>query len=394
MMKDIIDQVQPFPIMISLSEADQNLACKFADEQTTPAKREQVYFNTLAVLAVNHFLGWMEIETDLNAGESWNRVVRTFHNVADLVLPDLGILECRLVKPGAKVIDIPPEVRENRIGCVVVEFYPHINTANLRGCYLTSEQESELPEQIQIHNLSPLETLLDHLDWLEMLKSRGGLINLRAFLTGLVASDWEQEPENLSFIESNAKSFFRSSQELNTNNSEHLESINNWLAKLQSSNQLFRQQAAKKLGEIGNGNSDVIAALTQLLQTDNHADIHWQAAISLGKIAPGHPQAGVKFKKLINLTENQAVNLVMSCKPDKGQSIMVRVQVRPVSPEVYLPAGCKLAIIDEFGKVFGKEAIALTQDNYLQRLFRIDPGDRFGVKIGLGDESYIEHCIG
>jgi hypothetical protein len=70
-------------------------ARQFASEQRHPDKKEQVYFNTLAVLAVRDYLTLLDIETDLTNCDSWNPVVRLLENVADLYIKNLGKIECR-----------------------------------------------------------------------------------------------------------------------------------------------------------------------------------------------------------------------------------------------------------------------------------------------------------
>ncbi|HEY9704945.1 MAG TPA: DUF1822 family protein, partial [Allocoleopsis sp.] len=93
---------------VPLNQSFHETALKFAKEQNTTAKGKQVYLNTLAVLAVNDFVQWLHIETDLESSDSWNIVVRLFQNVADLVLPNLGTIECIpvILSENKKVISI------------------------------------------------------------------------------------------------------------------------------------------------------------------------------------------------------------------------------------------------------------------------------------------------
>jgi hypothetical protein len=104
-------------ITIRFKEQDCELARKFAASQPNAEKNQQVYRNTLAVLAVNTFVQELRYETDLDAGESWHPVLRMFHNVADLVLPGIGKIECCPVQLGESAISLP-EVRENRIAYI------------------------------------------------------------------------------------------------------------------------------------------------------------------------------------------------------------------------------------------------------------------------------------
>ncbi|KAB8330156.1 DUF1822 family protein [Scytonema tolypothrichoides VB-61278] len=65
--------------------------------------------------------------------------------------------------------------------------------------------------------------------------------------------------------------------------------------------ELLRCQAAGVLGKIGVGSHDVSIALTELLHTARDEKTRWQAAISLGKVNPDHPEAGRQRAKLIEL---------------------------------------------------------------------------------------------
>ncbi|MEK0185840.1 DUF1822 family protein [Microcoleus anatoxicus] len=155
-----------FNLTIQLTKKAHNDAHKFASKQANSQKVKQVYLNTLAVYAVQDFLNWLGIETDLNAGDSWHSVVRCFQNVADLVIPNLGKLECRPVLPGQTVISLPPEVTEDRIAYIGVQFQEQLNEVQLLGFYPTIDPQAPL-EEIEIASLQPIETLIDYIDRLE-----------------------------------------------------------------------------------------------------------------------------------------------------------------------------------------------------------------------------------
>ncbi|PHM06717.1 DUF1822 family protein, partial [Nostoc sp. 'Peltigera malacea cyanobiont' DB3992] len=75
-----------------------------------------------AVYAVHSYLKWLNIETALNQGDSWHRGLRAIFDVADLVLPGVGKLECRPVLPDEAAIVLPPIMTQERIGYVAVQF--------------------------------------------------------------------------------------------------------------------------------------------------------------------------------------------------------------------------------------------------------------------------------
>ena len=142
------------------------MAEKFAACQPNAEKNQQVYRNTLAVLAVNTFVQELRYETDLDAGESWHPVLRMFHNVADLVLPGIGKIECCPVMLGETAISLP-EVRENRIAYLAVGFAEPFDKVKLLG-FIPAVEIVDETEEISLTNLKPVEELLDYLDRIEL----------------------------------------------------------------------------------------------------------------------------------------------------------------------------------------------------------------------------------
>lgn len=139
----------------------------FAAEQATPDKGKRVYLNTLAVYAVQSFLKWLQIETDLEDADSWHPIARSLFNVADLVIPNLGKLECRPVLIGENVLTLPPEVMEDRIGYIAVGFQEQLNEVQLLG-FAPALEPGNVLTQLPITNLQPLENLIDYLYRLEL----------------------------------------------------------------------------------------------------------------------------------------------------------------------------------------------------------------------------------
>lgn len=151
-------------ISVSVNLKAYQLAYQFALEQDTLAKGKQVYLNTLAIYAVRDFLEEFSFETDLEAGDSWNAAIRCFHDVADLLIPNIGKIECRPILPGETTV-FPPEL-EDRIGYVVVKFQEELSQVQLLGYYPTIEPESS--QELQITELEPIENLIDYLFRLEL----------------------------------------------------------------------------------------------------------------------------------------------------------------------------------------------------------------------------------
>lgn len=147
-------------LKVPLGQEAHAIARQFAAEQATPQKGKQTYLNTLAVYAVHSYLKWLQIKSDLSQGDSWHPYRRALFNVADLVLPNIGKLECCPVQPGESAITLPPEAMENRIGYVAVQFSERLDEVELLGI-VSAVAISPDSEQISIANLQPLDALFD-----------------------------------------------------------------------------------------------------------------------------------------------------------------------------------------------------------------------------------------
>ena len=142
------------------------MARQLAAVQSTVQKGKRVYLNALAVYAVHSYLKWLQIETDLNSSDSFNSAKTALANVADLVIPGIGSLECRPVLPGETTIFLPEEVIENRIGYVGVQFSDCLDSVQLLG-FAFSLDSSNPPQQIAVAELMPIDALIEQISRLE-----------------------------------------------------------------------------------------------------------------------------------------------------------------------------------------------------------------------------------
>jgi len=162
------------------------IASQFREQQSNPQKAKQVYLNTLAVMAVRAYLGWFGIETDLAASDSWNAAIRTLANTADLMVSQRGKLECCPVLPGATDVNVPPEVWQDRIGYVAVQFDAALSEATLLG-FIPDVTEPQVP----LVNLRSLNELLDSLHPVGQVETAGQPVRLRQWLQGMVETGWQ-----------------------------------------------------------------------------------------------------------------------------------------------------------------------------------------------------------
>jgi hypothetical protein len=155
-----MNNLEAMSLPLPLTQAAQTIAHRFASQQP-PQIADRVRRNTLAVCIVKDYLDLMGIITDVAASDSWNPVVRLCADVADLVIPQVGSLECRPVGSPATACDVPPETWHDRIGYVVVQIDETTQAAALLG-FVTTATAS-----ISLNQLQSPEALLDHLDHLK-----------------------------------------------------------------------------------------------------------------------------------------------------------------------------------------------------------------------------------
>ncbi len=157
-----MNSTETFFLKVPLGLEPHKQAKKLASVQARVSKGKRVYLNTLAVYAVNSYLGWVKVKTDLTASYSLDPVMASLSDVADLLIQNVGRLECRPVLPEQQFIDLPSDAIDDRIGFIGVRFREQLDFAELLG-FTPGLDISNPPEQISLSELIPLENLFDHL---------------------------------------------------------------------------------------------------------------------------------------------------------------------------------------------------------------------------------------
>lgn len=173
-----------FAVPLPIPTAARQVAEQFAAAQPTAAKADQVRRNTLAVWVMNDYCQLLGIATDLAQGDSWNGHIRLMANVADLVLPGIGRLECRPVTATDDYCWVPPETWALRLGYGVVELSDDLQTARLLGFTPTVETE-----MLAVDTLSKPEALIDHVHGL-VEKPVDTAATLSQWFDRVFESDW------------------------------------------------------------------------------------------------------------------------------------------------------------------------------------------------------------
>lgn len=147
-------------IPIHLRQSILETAAAFAAEQRTPAKAHQVYLNTLSVSAVNEYLTFLDIATDIQQSDGWHCAMRAANNTADLPLPEIGTIECLPISPKETVVSIPPEAQIRRLAYLVVEVAAPFKVAHILG-FVQSPVDGQ--GCLAIEQLQPLDNLPGYL---------------------------------------------------------------------------------------------------------------------------------------------------------------------------------------------------------------------------------------
>jgi hypothetical protein len=305
-------------ITIPLSQIAHDLATQFAAEQKNPQKGTQVYLNTLAVYAVHTYLKWLQVESDLEQSDSWHPALRSLFNTADLVIPNIGKLECRPILPEATEVLIPAEVSEDRLGYIGVQLNEAIDQAHLIG-FIPATALPESSEFIKIQVFQPLETVLDCL------------------------------VPNIATTSQTVSSSFQSI------------TLQNWF---------------QNIFEAGWQSIDALIGMQPEL---SYVRSEFRPGSMLR--AAETTIEGAKLIDLGIQLGNQFVVLLVAIAPDPQKGYSIVVQLHPASGRPYLPTPLTLSLYSQSGNQL-QEVQARSQDNYIQmRPFWGQAGEPFAVKI-------------
>lgn len=103
----------------------------------------------------------------------------------------------------------------------------------------------------------------------------------------------------------------------------------------------------------------------------------------------------VRRARLIDLGIQLAghpVALIVELRPESKQKTDILLQVHPTDNQTYLPPLLQLIVLDESGATFLK-AQARNVDDFIQLEFSGTLGERFSVKVALGDDSITENFV-
>ncbi len=197
---------------VRLTKDAHRQAEQFSLHQSHPIKRQQVYCNTLAVYAVNFYCQCMGIETDLANSDSWNIIMQTISDTADLLIKSMGKIECRCLMEDADFVQVPAEVWGDRIGYIAVSLSEDMKQAKLIGFL-----KSVATEAIPLSSWDSLDGFLEEIACLEKAKQKEP-VRLSQWLQNIFDAGWETVEVILGQAEMAYN--FKSSSRHTTRNSE------------------------------------------------------------------------------------------------------------------------------------------------------------------------------
>ncbi|MEG3845969.1 DUF1822 family protein [Microcoleus sp. herbarium19] len=374
----------PMPI----TQKARQLAEQFASQQRHPQRHEQVYFNTLAVLAVRDYLKIIDIETDLTQCDSWNPIIRLFSDVADLYIKGLGKVECRPVKSrqqnqedGSRnsparlpeICPVPLEARAERIGYIAVEIDEEQKEARLLGFSPTADAG-----ELVLSELHSLDDFLTHLEDLSESK-----VDLSRWLANVFKPDWQ--PFETVF-----------EPQVQTPTPEIIENpipsqLGNWFKNFVEAGWQKFEQGKQNLESaiFPDDNAGLVFRGGANLNSENTLRGH-QSSVKI------FPEADVTRAKLIDLglrLGRTTVALLVAVAQQSDRTLKVCVQLHPALREPYLPRNLKLSLISDAGEVLGEVKSTVQYQCILLPEFYVEPAESFSIRVAIGDLSITENFV-
>ncbi|MGB0560796.1 MAG: DUF1822 family protein [Spirulinaceae cyanobacterium] len=329
----------PLPALkLGIAAQHQVIARQFAAHHTAEAKRQQVYLNTLAVAVVNGYLVDLAIATDLDHSPAWQLTARSLGDVAQLRLPDWGLLACRPVLHDQQYCEIPPG--EQR-GYVAVQFDAQFRYATLVGFRATSPPEQEQALTLSLQDFQDFDQFLDQIP------------------EPLPMTAPEQVPD-------------------------------------QALDQSLAASAQTRLNRLSHWLDGAMPQLWQGLDTLLGPQAPPLIAVRspAGLRGASSRTSGVKWGKRLLLDPDQPdlIALVVGVQPTATAEMNVAVEIWPLNQQYRLPDHLQLQLLDAASGAAIMQAQARGSDR-LQFTLSGEPGDEFNVKVTLKDKTLVEPFV-
>ena len=315
--------------MAPLTPSAHRLAQQFCQQHKDPQKVKQVYLNTLAVSAVEFYLGCMGVKTNRSASQSYDPIMQLMLDVADLELPGRGKVECRPLLPDTSVLSVPPEAWSDRLATIAVRLSVSLKEATLLGFAPAGCRE------IAVDQLRSLDDLTEYLNPIQ--SPATDRINLSHWLENRFTAGWQSLTALTGLNQPRLASTFRSSA------------------------------PSSELNEVETRRAKLI---------DLGVQLGFESVALLVAITPVKPEIKPEVKPEIK-PETPA--------SDAEPRVEIWAQIHPVGETDYLPPDLSLSMLSATGETL-QAVKSRHQDNYIQlKRFRGIPGETFGIKVSFGD---------
>ncbi|MEM9215224.1 MAG: DUF1822 family protein [Cyanobacteria bacterium P01_F01_bin.150] len=370
---------QPLPITSTtlLSHDAHRQADDFCQQHRNIQKAEQVYLNTLAIYAVYDYLRDRGVNPNFDQSDSWDPIFRNCLNIADLMVPAYGRLECRPLRTGDRHLIIPPETRDDRLSYIAVELDDALEQATLLGFITPAVVKSTQREAIALTHLHPIEELQSYLEEAEI-KAEG-------------RRQKAEEPTPNPSQEGDRSCL---TPQLHNSVTPQL-SFQNPKSKIQnSSNSPETHLKTWFTGQIDDAwqTLDKLLGIQSLaLQTRSvpKADATSPPALASSGYSemPGERLSRGKLIDLPSKTEPTA--LVVQIFPIESSEVLISVKLCPVGTHTHLHSDLDVQIRDDTGETVIQAQTRNTKMIDIE--FSAEVGDRFSVAVRLDDSEHVEH---
>jgi hypothetical protein len=216
------------------------------------------------------------------------------------------------------------------------------------------------------------------------------LTNLSNWLENQIETQWQTLEQFMAYSTGNLSLAFRN-LEMTVNPEERIPILINRIQTSVDEGQV--KIAAEELGTMGQGHPEIIPVLVNLIQTTEDEETRWAAAESLWTISPDHPGSGVRRIADLGMQfGDYPLALMVAILPKGEDNRAILLRLNPMGNQLYLPAGVELTVLDDEGDMF-LETQSRERDNYIQLKLGGDRGERFSVRVALGETAITEGFV-
>jgi hypothetical protein len=309
-------------VTLPITDEIKQIADTLAAQQPNLDKARQVWLNALAVGVMKNYFEMMNVPTDLRTSDSQNAWLCMAADIADLVLPGLGKIECRPVKAGQDSCYVPIESWVDRIGYVAVILDEPVSRATIDG-FLPNVGVENVP----LKSFQPIEMLLKHIEYLSQ---PSVVVKLDQWLNETVHVGWQA-------VETLLKP------------------------------QLAYQFNARSLRSESNRTTSSPEEAT--LPSSDDLDAVKQAKV-------------IQFNDADETSLMMKLALFPKAENDSSAPQRVIISINPFIDEGSLPEGIHLELLSSDGAVL-EEKMAQSSDWSIGFDINVDPGDRFDIRVSL-----------